>query len=81
MPEREKEKYDINDDGTFFYIPRGSGKSRCRALAEIDFLYRTGRLSFEDYLHFTGETLIRLFGYSEEFVENWKEKERKNRHS
>ncbi len=71
----------MNDDQIFFYIPRGLGKSRFVALAEIDFLYRTGRLSFEDYLNFTGEALIRLFGQSEEFVENWKEKARQNQHT
>ena len=68
----------MNDDRTFFYIPLGLGKSRFITIAEIDFLYRTGRLSFEDYLNFTGEALILLFGQSEEFVENWKEKVRKD---
>lgn len=29
-----------------------------------------------ELLNFTGEALIRLFGQSEEFVEDWKEKER-----
>jgi uncharacterized membrane protein len=71
----------MDDDRTFFYGPRGSGKSRFTALSEIDFLYRTGRLSFEDYLNFMGEALIRLFGQSEEFVEDMKEKARKNRHT
>ena len=66
----------LNEDG-YLIMPRGLGKSRFVALAEIDFLYRTGRLTFEDYLNFTGVALIRLFNLSEECVENWKEKARK----
>lgn len=46
------------NDG-YLIMPRGLGKSRFIALAEIDFLYRTGR-------------------QSEEFVENWKERARKD---
>ena len=68
----------MDDDEIFICMPRGLGKSRFVFLAEIDFLYRMGRLTFEDYLNFTGETLIRLFGQSEEFVENWKERARKD---
>lgn len=71
----------MNDDRTFFYVPRGSGKSRFTALSEIDFLYRTGRLSFEDYLNFMGEALVRLFNLSKEVVEDMKEKARKNQHT
>lgn len=69
--------YDMNDDQAFIYMPRGLGKSRFIVLVEIDFLYQTGRITFDDYLNFTGEALMRLFNQSEEFVENWKEMARK----
>lgn len=59
------------NDG-YLIIPRGFGKSSFAILAEIDFLYRSGRMNLDDYLNFTGEALICLFGMSEEFVKNWK---------